>query len=130
MGFKDILNKMREKSSQRKELLDSMQEQIRMRKIAEDRMKSSNERELEMLMDEEREEMIKNKLEYMRKKRDHDIKFNHNPLFVENITNKTEWSVLKEKNQFSNNKNMFSNQPFIHKSNSNLFKNNKRMFSI
>jgi len=130
MGFKDILNKIGEKSRERKELLSNMQEQLRLRKLAEDRMKSSNERELEQLMNEDREEAIKEKLEYMRKKRDHDIKFNHNPLFVENITNKTNWSVLKEKNQFANNKNMFVNQPFIHKSDKNLLKNNKRMFSI
>lgn len=131
MGLKDILNKFGEKSRERKAMLSALQQRMEMEKLAEDRMKSSNERELERFMKEEREEMIKEQLEFQRKKRQNDIAFNHNPLFIKNITNKTDWEVLKEKNLFSKGK-MTINQGDgnVLKSNKNLLKNNKRLFGI
>lgn len=125
MGFKDIVSKLGEKGKKRKELIRDLDEQVRIQKLVEDRQKSANERELEKFMNESREKQITEQLKIARKQKQDDITFNHNPLDVPNITNKTEWSVLKEKNQFTNKKSMFSDQPLIHKSNPKLLKNAK-----
>jgi len=130
MGFKEIISKLGEKQKQRKQLLRAVGEQNRIQKIVEDRTKSSNERELERFMKEERDEMIKEELDIYRKKRDRDIKFGHNPIDTPNITNHVEWEVLRERNMFTNNNNMFANNEFIHKNSPNLFVNNRRLFAI
>ena len=130
MVFKEILQKIGEKSREKKAMLSQIQEQMRAQKIAEDRMKSSNERELEGYMNEEREAQIKKQLEYMRKKRDEDIKFGHNPLNISNITNHVDWEVLKERNQFKGKGNIFSNQKFILKNNPKLMQNNQRLYAV
>ncbi len=125
MAFKDMVSKMRERSDNRKELIRDLDEKVRIQNLVEDRQKSANERELNRFINEEREKNISEQLEIARKQKDHDIKFNHNPLDVQNITNKTQWSVMKEKNQFTNKKSMFSDQPLIHKSNPKLLQNAK-----
>jgi len=131
MGFKEILSRIGSKSKERKKALSQLQDQIRLQKIAEDRMKSSNERELERFMNEEREEQIKEQLDFMRKKRQKDIRFNHNPLNVRNITNRTDWEVLKEKNMFSKNKpTIFKEDGSVLKNNPNLLNNNKRLIGF
>jgi hypothetical protein len=40
-------------------------------------------------------------LQDFRERRKRDIAFNHNPLNIPNITNKTKWEVLKEPNLFT-----------------------------
>ena len=136
MGFKDIIKNLGEGQRNRKEMIRQLDEQVRIQKLVEDRQKSSNERELERFEHEDREERIKEALIMMRKKRDQDIKFNHNPLDVQNITNHTDWEVLKERNQFSGRGNMFTNQQNIHKGNdkllhsSNILHNQGGMFKI
>lgn len=127
MGFKEVLSNLGKKQKERKELLKRMMEQDRLQNMVEERKKSANQRELERYMGEEKEKQIKEALEIMRKKRQNDINFNHNPLDTPNITNQVSWEVLKEKNQFNNKKNMFSNQPFIHKSSNSLLKNNNKL---
>jgi len=129
MGFKEILNKIKEKSQNRKEKIRELDENVRVQRLVMERQKSANERELERYGEEDREERIKNALAVARKERQDDINFNHNPLHAENIM-KSEWEILKEKNQFSNKNNMFVNQPFIHKNDRNLLKNNKKLFGI
>lgn len=129
MSFKDIIKRISESKKEKKELLEKMDTQMRIQMMLEERKKSSNERELERYLNEEREKMIKGRLEYMRKKRDRDINFNHNPLSVKNITNHTEWEVLKEKNMFNNNRCMFSDIPFIHKNNDSLLKSNIKLMT-
>ena len=69
-----------------------MEEQMRAEEILTERKKSANERELERFFKENREENIKIQLEEMRKMRDDDIKFNHNPLDTPNIT-KSKWEL-------------------------------------
>ena len=113
MGFKEALHNLGERIRQKKSMQKEMENQVRIQKSIEAKQKSANERELEGYMDEEREEQIKESLEYHRKKREKDIALGHNPLDVKNITDHTEWNVMKEKNQFANNKNMFSNQKNI-----------------
>jgi hypothetical protein len=130
MSFKEKLQKLGEKSKQRKEMIRQMDEQLRMEKLVLDRQKSANLRELERYEKEDFELAVKNKLNYMRKKRQRDIDFGHNPLNAENVVSKKGWEVMKEKNLFKNQKNIFVNQPCIHKNNPNLFKNSRRMFAI
>lgn len=130
MGFKEVLSKLGERKRQDKEMLRLAEKKMRIQKVLEERQLSANERELNRFMDEEREEEIKEALEMMRRKRRDDISFNHNPLNVKNITNHTEWEVLKEKNMFNKKGNMFSNQEFIHKNNPKLLKNNRRLCGI
>ena len=129
MGIKDFIEKLGERSRHRKELMRSVEEQTRIQQIVEDRQKSSNERELERFMKEEREEQIKEALQFQRQKRDEDIKFGHNPLNAKNIM-KSQWEVLKEKNQFANKGNMFvGHEATVMRNNPKLLRNNKRLCS-
>ena len=122
MGIKEILQHFKEGSQRRKEMIKELDERIRIQKIVEDRQKSANERELERYLKEQREARIKKQLDRERKRRERDIKFGHNPLDIPNIM-KAKWEVMKEKNMFQNNQNIFSNQKFIHKSNKRLLAN-------
>jgi hypothetical protein len=76
-------------------------------------------------MKEEREEQIKHRLDFERRKRRDDIAFNHNALDAPNITNHVDWEVLKEPNMFKGNKNIFSKNEMIHKNNPHLFDKGK-----
>ena len=105
MGFKEVLNRIKEKSQNRKEMTRQLDEQMLIQKLVTDRRKSANERELERYVDEDREENIKEVLEIARKKRQEDINFNHNPLHTKNIM-KAEWEILKEKNQIAGKRDM------------------------
>ena len=135
MGFKEILNKMKERRDSKKEAFKNMQDQDKLSNLLEERKKSSNQRELEIYLKENQEKQIKEQLDIARKERSDEIRFNHNPLNTPNITNHVEWNVLKEKNMFSEKGNMFTNQEFMHKSNKNLLKSgnilkNKPIFKI
>lgn len=130
MGFKDVIEKFGRKQKERKERMRLADEELKIQEVLEERRKSANQRELERYMKEDREKEIKETLEYYRKKRDYDINYKHNPLDVPNITAKTQWNVLKEKNQFTNNGCMFVGQRNIHKSNKKLLKNNKSLYGI
>jgi hypothetical protein len=129
MSFKETLQKLGEKSRRRKEMIRQLDEQMRVEKLVEERTKSANLRELERYEKEDFESAVKKKLDYMRKKRDDDIKFGHNPLNTKNIM-KSDWEVMKEKTIFKGNKNIFTNQPFIHKSDKNILRNNRKLYSI
>ncbi len=126
MGVKEIIQNFGEKNRARKELIKRMSDQARFEKIVEDRMKSSNQRELERYMNEDREQLIKEHLEVARIKRQREIDFGHQPLNTKNIM-KAEWEVLKEPNQFSKKSDMFSNQNSIMKDNPNLLKSNNKL---
>lgn len=126
MGFKDVLNKIGEKRKAQKELIKRMSDQVRFEKLVEDRQKSSNQRELERYMEEDRQIMIKERLEYARKKRSDEINFGHNPLDAKNIM-KAEWEVMKEKNQFSKKSDMFTNQNSVLKNDNKLLRTNKQL---
>ena len=122
MCLREIIENVVEKKKQKKELFKSMQEQDRMQELIEERKMSANERELRRFMKESREENIKFQLGKMRKQREKEINFGHNPLDTPNIM-KAEWQIMKEKNMFKGNSNMFSNGEFIHKDNPKLLKN-------
>lgn len=123
-----MIQRFGEKNRVRKEMIRQMDEQTRMEKIVADRQLSSDERELNRFEHEEREEMIKEKLEFMRERRRDDIAFGHQPLDTPNVTNNTEWEVLKEPNLFSKKSNMLSNEHSIMKNDPNLLKDNGDLF--
>lgn len=87
--------------------------QTRAEEIVANRRKSSDQRELERDYKEIEEQRIKEALAIMRKRRQHDIDFNHNPLATKFIMGKSEWEILKERHLFANKGNMFSNQKNI-----------------
>ena len=130
MGFKEFIENLGKGNKERKEMFREAEEQMRIQEMLENRKKSANERELERFMKEEREEQIKEQLEFYRRKRRDEINFAHNPLDAPNITSKTEWNVMKERNQFKGNQNMFSNQQNVIKDNPNLLKNNRSLCGI
>lgn len=123
MGFKEIIQSIGSKSKESKQVFKQMQEKDRLETKIEEMKKSANQRELERYIKEEQEKQIKEQLDYMRKKRDNDIRFNHNPINVKNITNHTDWEVMKEKNMFKQKGNMFANQQSVLKSSNKLLNN-------
>jgi hypothetical protein len=127
MGIKDLIKSFGSKQRNMKTLIRNLDEQNRAETIVENRKMSSNERELLRFQNEEREEQIKEALEFERIKRKNNIDFAHNPLDVPNITNHTDFEVLKQKNIFSGNRNMFVNQPSVLKGNPEMFKTNRQL---
>ena len=121
MNIRDVLQKMKEKKEAKKQAFRQLQESDQMQTMLEERKLSANQRELERYYKEDSEKSIKEALQIARKKRSDDINFNHNPIDAKNIM-KSEWEVLKEKNQFAGKSNMFENNNFIHKNNKNLLK--------
>jgi hypothetical protein len=109
MSFKEIVQNLGSGGRERKEKIKELDEDLRFQKLVEDRQKSANERELEKYMKDDREKAIKKELEWVRKKRNHEINYGHNPLKTKNITNHSDFEILKEKNIFPN-KNMFAHQ--------------------
>lgn len=127
MGVKELLQKLSGKGNENREMVNRMADQIRLEKIAHERQLSPNERELLKLRNEDREEAIKEELEFARKERTDDIARGHNPLDVKNITAHTEWEILKEKNQFAQKGSIFNGAESIMKNNPNLLKTNHKL---
>ena len=116
MTIKDMIDSIREKSREKKEVLRQMEIEDRARHLLEEKKMSANERELNRFMKENREEQIKTRLEEMRRARKDDIELNHNPLDTPNVT-KTGRELLKDKNLFAGKGNIFSaNSLFRNKS--------------
>ncbi len=122
-----MLARLGERAKARKEMIRDLDEQVRINKLVEERSKSSNKREFERFQREAEEESITEQLKVLRKQREKDINFGHNPLDTPNITSHTEWNVLKERNQFTNNKNMFMGQGNVLKNNKKLLRNNRSL---
>jgi hypothetical protein len=117
----DAIKNLGEKSKEKRALVNQMSEQLRMEKIAQDRMKPNSQRLIERYQEELNEKERKVLLEHLEKERDNDFKFGHNPLQAKMVVGKTEWEVLKERNMFSNSKATILKQK-------NIFKNNKRCY--
>lgn len=69
MGLREMFAKANEKKKRFKQ----MQEEVRLQKMVEDRMKSSNEREYERYLEEQRQEKIKIELDKFRKQQQDDL---------------------------------------------------------
>lgn len=97
-------------NSEFKERLKDIQMERKAQRIAEDREKSANERELERLIKREREDKIKEQLNKIRKKENKEM-WKSNSILKEKATMmKNDRPILKEKNIFKHNQNLFSNQ--------------------
>jgi hypothetical protein len=120
MGFKEILQKMRDKNQEKKALLNQVQAEDKVETLVEERKKSANQREYERFVDEDNEEKYKQALKVLRRERRDDIAFNHNPAQVGNITNHSDFAIMKAKN-ITKGDNLFTN-------NKNLFKNNDKTY--
>lgn len=125
MAITEFLKHFGERGKERKEKFKEADENFQIQKVIEQRQKSANERELETYDKIDREKMIKRVLEAKRKEFDYENNYGHNPLFVPNITNKSDYNLLKQKKLFTSKKNLFSNQQFIHKDNKKLLNNGK-----
>ena len=130
MTLKDIIAKFGEHNQEKKAMMKLAEDKFRIQQMIEDRQKSANERELEKFMKEEREQQIKEELDFQRKKRQFDIDHNHNALDTPNITNNVAWHVLKEKNQFASKSNIFAGNPSVLKNNPHLLKSNKNLMKM
>ena len=127
MGFRDVLKRFGGKGGGNREMIHQLSEQMRVQRIAEERQLSPNERELNRIRNEFREESIKQSLEEARKARQDDIDFGHNPLDAENIITKKAWEVLKEKNQFAQKGNIFDSKTSVLKNDNKLLRTNKNL---
>ena len=105
---------MGNRNSEMKVKFKEAQEQKKIINKLEELDKSSNERELERYVHEEREKEIKSNLELFRKKREHEDNYEHNPLKIPNIMNKRQNEILKSKKLFCNQGNMFTHQKRIY----------------
>ena len=129
MGFKEILENFNERNRMKKEMFKEAEAQMRVQEILEGRKLSANERELNRFEKEDREVQIKEALEVHRAKLKEEIEFGHNPLNAPNITNHSDFEVLKEKNLFMGHKrNIFmGHEANVMRNNPNLLKNNMRL---
>ena len=105
MGFKELLERMKEKKEMKKDMFKKAEAQLQIQKLLEERQKSANQRELERYMKEDEEKNIKENLEYYRAKRQQDISHNHNPLDTKNVTTHSDWEILKNKSIFKGDSN-------------------------
>jgi len=111
MGFKDFLARTMEKRRRMKEY----EEDLKIQRQAQEKLKPANERELERFQEEERQEQIKKALEGYRKKQQKDLW--HSNIF------KREKSILaQDKSVLTDNKKLFSMRGNNLKSNMGFFK--------
>ena len=73
MGIKEIISGLLEKQKARKEKFKELEEDYLLRKKLEDRMKSSNERELEKYLKDQREKQIKIKIDKIHKEQNYNM---------------------------------------------------------
>lgn len=99
MGIKETIHNLLNKDSRVKEIL----EENRAQRLAIQRDKNSNERELERFLEEKRQENIKLQLDKFRKEKNNDL-WKSNLMSKDNMF-KTERPILKEKNIFASAKN-------------------------
>lgn len=95
MGIRELLEKMTE----RKRKMKLLEEELHIRKLVEERQKSSEERELEKFLEENRQKLIKKELEAFRKSKLDEF-WEGNILKAKNIF-KEQKSILDGKSIFS-----------------------------
>ena len=124
MSFKDIIQKFNSGGKHIKERIKQIDIEDRAENIVQNRKLSSNERELNRYMKEEREKRIKDELDVWRKERQRSIDFDHNPINAKNIIAGGD-NLLKQKKIFSEHKNMFVGQKSCLHNNKNLLTNGR-----
>ena len=110
MSVMDIIKKISGNKSETKQKFKQMQEDDRLQTMLEQRKLSANERELEKYMKDQREIQIKNELDKIHKKQNHENWKGDNILKSQTNILKNDRPILKEKNIFLDNK---SNIPFM-----------------
>lgn len=93
-----VIDKFMKRMTEKKEALNRAQVDDRVHTVITERKKSANERELEKLMEEEREEKIKRQLSFARRRRQNKI---------------DSMSVINKKNIFKNHKSILTSGPSI-----------------
>lgn len=115
MGIKEALVKIAERNAEKKRKFKQLEEDFLMRKKLEERQKSANERELERVMNERREAMIKTQLDKYRKEKRREL-LKGNSLFNQGASIlKEENPILKQKNIFKMKGNMFAKSTILKK---------------
>lgn len=102
MGIRDFLNRMKEKRLKYKQF----EEDMKVQEQYIERKKSSNERELERFVEENRQKRIKAELEKFREARNKDIEFGHQILETPNMYHKEKQIIMKQKNLFNGKSNL------------------------
>jgi len=95
MALRDFLNNMQE----RKDAIKELSEEVRIRKVVENRQKNSNERELERFMEEKRQGEIKGELEKFRENQKKEF-LGHN-LFKQDSIMRNGNNILRGQSMFS-----------------------------
>ena len=108
MGLlQNLLKKSGENKSEFKEKFKQAQEDRKIERLIEEREKSSNERELESHINEQREARIKEQLQQIHKKKNQQMWKSDKTLIGNKMTIlNTGRSILKEKHIFKNNPNV------------------------
>lgn len=104
MGIKEVLERMNEKNKLKKEKIRAMAEDIKMQRIVNERLKNSDERELDRFYEEERQKQIKENLEEFRKVKQRNLWssniFKHDKIFNNHtsvLTDNPKLSIMKGK---------------------------------
>ena len=103
--IQDILSKMKENKSEFKEQLKQAQINDKINNTIEERKKSSNQRELERVMNDNNEARIKIALDKIHKKQNKDNWKSNSILKQDTNILKNDRPILKEKNIFMDNRN-------------------------
>jgi hypothetical protein len=102
--IKEYLQRIKE----RKQKFKDIQDEHNIQKRIIEREKSSNERELEKYLEEDRQKDIKNKLDRYRKQKSHSL-FNDSSMLKNNkilFKNEDKYNMMKQKNIFSGGSNV------------------------
>lgn len=113
MALIDVIKRWGEKNKEKSDKFKEMEEDYRLRKMLEDRQKSSNERELERYYKKQKEESIKKQVEEIHKQQNKESWKGKN-LFGGKCT------ILKEDKKILSN-----DRPILHKKN--MFLDNKTL---
>ena len=114
MGILKNLIKNSEEKAEFKEKLKNAQQESKINRLIEERQKSSNRRELERYIKEQEEMKIKQTLDQIRKKNNKEMWKSENLILAQPATMLNEdRPILKEKNIFHNNQNMFTKKHSI-----------------
>ena len=116
MALMDFIRKISGNRSEKTKKFKEMEEDLRLQKILGNRQKSPNERELDRIQNEDREELITEELEKRRKVQRKDnwkgnniFKGHKSILHEDRKALANDRPILKQKNIFANQDNIFAN---------------------
>ena len=113
MGVKEIISGILERQKAKKEKFKEMEEDYLLRKKLEDRMKSSNERELEKYLKDQREKQIKIKVDKIHKQQNHNMWHGNQILKSDYNILHDDKPILKQQNIFKGKSNSLKGGMFF-----------------